>query len=177
MEICQHSNISILGIKCLIAIKLKSMLLAFFLKGFLNCFSFLTQVKCLRMERKGNIWSLLRTKSRKVVLVFLFWSKCLCRRSIYKSISLLYYRLKKVLKGYLETIFLKIFKTNTRTLLHVLVRDPKLHGRTLWLDLRTGVNNSLHCPAVTAVSFQCRHNSAHGMNEVSWAERCSSFMP
>lgn len=34
MELYEHANISVLGIKCLTGVKLKFMLLAFFLKGF-----------------------------------------------------------------------------------------------------------------------------------------------
>jgi len=55
---------------------------------------------------------------------------------------------------------------NTHTLHRMLVRDPKLQVGTLWLDLRTSVDNSLHCPAVTAAPFLCRHKRVHVVYEV-----------
>lgn len=51
MELCGHSYISVQGINGLKAIKLKSMLFSFFLKGFLSCFSFLTLSQVFQDEK------------------------------------------------------------------------------------------------------------------------------
>lgn len=51
MELYGHSNISVWGIKGLKAIKLKSMLFSFSLKGFQSCFSFLTASQVFEDEK------------------------------------------------------------------------------------------------------------------------------
>lgn len=52
MELYEHSNISVLGIKVLTTIELKSMVLAFFLEGFKNYFSFLTASQMFEDKKK-----------------------------------------------------------------------------------------------------------------------------
>lgn len=97
---------------------------------------------------KGNVWSLPRKKSSRVILVFFFWRNCLVRRNN-KSISFLQYRLQKILKGYLKPFF-----TTSTCILHH--RHPKLHQAMPSLDLRRSTAKFLHCcPAASTVSFLC----------------------
>lgn len=103
MELYKHSNVLIWGIKILTGIKLKSMLLAFFLGGFSNCFCFLTTRQMFEDEMERlHLFSAEDKKQEGSPSFFSFEVSFLCRKSIYKSITLIQYRPKKVLKGFLK---------------------------------------------------------------------------
>lgn len=118
---------------------------------------------------KGNVWSLPRTKSRRVVLVFFSFEGTVYFKGAIKASLFLQYRLKKVLKSCLKLFF----KTSTCGLHH---RHPKLHQAMLCLDLKRSIDDSLQCPAATTVSFLCKHNSVCDTYEVPWAEGCCSLV-
>lgn len=148
------------------------MLLAFFLGGFSNCFCFLTTRQMFEDEKERlHLFSVEDKKQKGKPRFFFFEASCLCRKSIYKNITWLQCRLKKDLKGFLETKFFRFFRP-TLTLFITCLLELLFQGGLLWLDLR--MDNS-HYPAATNMSFLHGHHGAHSVYEVPWAERYCTF--
>lgn len=90
MELYKHSNISIWGIKILRGIKLKSMLLAFFLGGFSNCFCFLTTRQMFEDEKERLHLFSVEDKKQKGKPSWFFLKQVVCVERAYIKTSLGY---------------------------------------------------------------------------------------